>query len=43
MSDGMSVYITDYDVKTKEYKGFVVDYNSGEEIEFLESDVMMTV
>lgn len=39
-----TVYITNYDNKTKRYKGFDVDNsNSQDEIVFSENEVVMTV
>lgn len=43
LNGDITVYITEYDEKNEKYKGFDVDNNSGAEIEFLESDVMLTV
>ncbi len=38
-----SVYITDYNNKTKQYKGIDAENKTPDEILFRESDVLMTV
>lgn len=44
LKSGVSIYITGFDEKTKEYRGFNTDDNNPQiEITFKESDVLMVV